>query len=410
MEQLAAVALAIVLIPVLLKFKVPVGPALILLGVLAGILGGLSPEGMAGALWDVFAVPSTLSSVLVVIEIGMLGALMARYGILDRMEDALLELIPFPKLLMMLFPALVGALQAPGGAALSAPLVDRLGTEMGLTKGQRSNTNVVCRHVLMLLAPFSANLIVVQSVAPQVPILKLALLCVGFVLLSQIAAYYFFLRRGHAIPTPEVDGKGRWRAFWRFNLTFSPVYLIIVLNGLFHVPYTIAIVCSIALIYFLGGREDYLRQVAKSFSPNLAVMIVGVYFFQNIVGRMDDLLALFQELVSAQSDLAFLVTTAAVGTIFGLATGLMYLPLGVLVPIVVSGAYSSEWDMLIHLFYAFLWCFIGYYFSPIHLCQLLTDKEVGCSPGERYRTYLPFFILFPASVIVLYGIYSLLLI
>ena len=409
MEQLIAVALAVILIPLLLKFKIPVGAALIILGMFAGIVGGLSSMDISSALWDVFLVPSNLSSVLIVIEIGMLSVLMAHYGILDQMETALREFLPFPKLLMMLFPAVVGALQAPGGAALSAPLVNRLGTEMGLTRGQRANTNVICRHVLMLLAPFSANMIVVQSVAPEVPIMKLALLNLGFVLLSQIAAYYFLLRNGRTVSEPEVSGKKRLHAFWKFNVTFSPIYLIILLNGLFHVPYTAAILCAIGLVFFLGGREDFPRQVFRSFSWNLAILIVGVYFFQNIVGRMGDLLALFEHLVSAQSELAFLVTAAVVGTIFGLATGLMYLPLGVLVPIVANAAYPSEWEMMVRLFYVFLWCFIGYYFSPIHLCQLLTDKEVGCTPGERYRTYLPILFLFPLFTVGLYLLYSLFL-
>ena len=65
--------------------------------------------------------------------------------------------------------------------------------------------------------------------------------------------------------------------------------------------------------------------------------------------------------------------------------------------------------MMVRLFYVFLWCFIGYYFSPIHLCQLLTDKEVGCTPGERYRTYLPFLFLFPLFTVGLYLLYSLFL-
>jgi hypothetical protein len=95
--------------------------------------------------------------------------------------------------------------------------------------------------------------------------------------------------------------------------------------------------------------------------------------------------------------------------LFGIATGLMYLPLGVLVPIAMNLPYASETHRLIALSYTFCWCFIGYFFSPIHLCQLLSDQETGCTVGERYRTYIPFLIILPIIPAALYFVYSLVL-
>ena len=104
-----------------------------------------------------------------------------------------------------------------------------------------------------------------------------------------------------------------------------------------------------------------------------------------------------------------MVTVAVVGTLFGVATGLMYLPMGVLIPVVAGAAYASEMEMLIHVSYTFLFCFIGYFFSPLHLCQLLSDKETGCTVEERYRTYLPLLPTLPAIAVVLFFLYTLLL-
>ena len=124
---------------------------------------------------------------------------------------------------------------------------------------------------------------------------------------------------------------------------------------------------------------------------------------------MDDLLALFAALINGQSSLMFLTMVAVVGICFGLATGLMYLPLGVLIPIVVAAPHASEMALLVDLFYAFIWCFIGYLFSPLHLCQLLSDKETGCTVGERYKTYLPLMVVLPILVVALYFLYKLIL-
>lgn len=409
MQQLFAVALAVLCIPVLLKFKIPIGPTLLILGVVAGAAGGLAPGVIAQAFANVFLEESSRSSVLIVIEIGMLSVLMSHYGLLKRAEEALRKLIPSPRLIIMLMPAMVGALQAPGGAALSAPFVNRLGTEMGLTKGQRANVNVVCRHVLMMLVPFSANMIIVKSVAPGVDIFKLAMLNLGFVALMQVTGYFVLLRKSRPMEREEVTGREWLGALGEFALTLSPIYMVIVLNMAFSLPYTVALVFSGLLVFLLSDKKDFLGWLGRSFNKGLAVMIVSVYFFQNIVGDMEGLLALFGALISGHSSLVFMVMVALVGLVFGLATGLMYLPLGVLIPIVMNAPHSGEMAQLIDLFYVFCWCFLGYFFSPIHLCQLLSDKEVGCTVGERYRTYLPMMLIVPVIPVALYLAYTFLL-
>lgn len=409
MLQLFVVVVAIAGIPVLIRRKLSVGVSLLILGLLAGILGGLSPVVIARALIDVFAVPSTLSSVLVVIEIGMLSVLMNHYQLLKRMEDAMRKLFSNARLIIMLLPAMIGALQAPGGAVLSAAFTNHLGEEMGLTPAQRANVNVVSRHTLMLFAPFTTNMVVVKSMAPNVDIFKLGLLNLGFVVAMQAAGYFFLLRKSKPLELPPVSGGERWKALGEFFLTFSPILLVILLNTILKIPFPVALLGSILLVFLIGDRKDFGHWLVRSFSVSSALLIIGVYFFQNIVGSMEGLLALFTRLVNGESMIVFLVTVAVVGTLFGVATGLMYLPMGVLIPVVAGAAYASEMEMLIHVSYTFLFCFIGYFFSPLHLCQLLSDKETGCTVEERYRTYLPLLPTLPAIAVVLFFLYTLLL-
>lgn len=409
MQQLIAIILAIACIPILLKRKLTLGPTLLILGAGAGLIGGLSPAAVGRAFGDVFLVWSNLSSVLVVVEIGMLSALMTHYGILKRMEQALRKLIPNARAIIILLPAMIGALQAPGGAALSAPFVNQLGAEMGMTRAQRSNTNVVARHFLMLFAPFVTNMVIVQAAVPGVNILKLGLLNLGFALLDQTAGYFFLVRRTKKIEVEPVRGGERLRALGEFLLTFSPILIVILLNTILKLPFPAALIGSFVIVFLLGDKKEFLSRLVKSFNPKQAVMIVGVYFFQNVVGSMEDLLALFGGLIGGDSKLVFLVMVAVVGAMFGLATGMMYLPLGVLLPIAAAIPHVNEMALLVDLFYVFIWCFIGYFFSPIHLCQLLSDQETGATVGERYKTYLPLMITMPILPVALYFLYSLLI-
>lgn len=409
LTQLFAVILAIVCIPVLMTRKIPVGPTLIILGALAGLIGRLGMATIFKALTDIFTVFPTLSSVLVVVEIGMLSVLMSHYGILNRAEDALKRMIPSARAIIMFMPALVGVLQVPGGAALSAPFVNTLGREMGLTPAQRSNVNVICRHVVMLLLPFSTSMIIVYSLVPDASIFRLGLLNLGFVILMQLSCYILLLRKTKRIEMPAVTGAERLKALGEFVLCMLPVYLVIVLNKVFKLSYAAALPFSILVVFIMGDKKEFLRQMWRSVSLNLATMIIGVYFFQNIVSSSKDLLRLFESLIGGQSQWVFLALMAVVATVFGIATGLMYLPLGVLVPIAMSLAYESETQRLIALSYTFCWCFIGYFFSPIHLCQLMSDQETGCTVGERYRVYIPFLIIIPIIPLVLYFAYRFIL-
>lgn len=409
MIQLLSIVAATFMIPVLTKMKLPVGPTLMILGASAGLVGGLTAGTVVQAFLDVFVVPSILSSVLTVIEIGMLSTLMDHYGLLKRMENALRVLIPSPRLVIMLMPTMVGALQAPGGAALSASFVNRLGTKMGLSNAQRADINVISRHTLMLFAPFSVNMVIVQSTAPHVDIIKLGLLNLGFVILMQITGYFFILRGSQPIGQPQVGGRERQKAMLELLLSISPIFIVILLNTMLKIPFPAALAVSVLLVFLLGDRREFPRWLLRSFNVSLAVLIIGVYFFQNIVGHMTDLLALFEGLVSGQSRFAFLFGVAGVGLLFGFATGLMYLALGVLTPIVASAPYGSEIEMLIHLSYAFLWCFIGYFFSPLHLCQLLSDRETSATAGERYRVYLPIIPILAVLPLLFYFFYTMLL-
>ncbi len=409
MRQLIAVLLAIACIPVLLKRKIAVGPTLLLAGILAGGLAGILPAAILEAFTDVFTNRASLSSVLIVIEIGMLSYLMNCYGILKEAETALRILVPNPRAIIMLMPTMVGALQAPGGAALSAPFVNNLGKEMGLSKAQRANINMIARHVLMLLLPFSTNMLIVHDLVPDLSIPGLAALNLGFVVLMQASGYFFLLRSSQPIDMPKSAPPERLKALGRLLFALAPIYLVIMLKAIFNIPYTAALIFSMLAVFFMSNKEDFRRRLIASFNRNTAMMIVGIYFFQNIVGGMDEMLELFRRLIGGQTGWAFLALVALAGTVFGLATGLMYLSVGILIPIAASLPYASEGARLIALSYTFCWSFLGYYFSPIHLCQLLTDQEVGCTVGERYRNYLPFMVVLPAITVMLYFVYHLIL-
>ena len=146
MRQFVGLALAFILLPVILKVypkvfkgkKAPLGPILILTGLIIALVGGLPFGKIGDSFVRVFTTFSTLQTLIVVVEIGVLGSILKKYGILERIVRALEQLIPSKKALIMILPGIMGMLPVPGGAFLSAPFVDQLGTELKMSGEQKS--------------------------------------------------------------------------------------------------------------------------------------------------------------------------------------------------------------------------------------------------------------------------------
>ncbi len=406
MQQLFAVLLATVLIPVLLRKNLSVGTTLLILSPIAGLVGGLGVPVIVDIFVNIFITSSILSAVIIVVEIALLGKLMAHYGLLAKAELQLKKAIPNSKIIIMLMPAMIGMIQAPGGAALSAPFVDNLGSEMKISPNNRSNLNVICRHVAILIMPFSTSILIVKGFVPDLNVGLLILMNFGFVLAMQGAGYFFILRKAESIEIEKAPAAERLSALLGLCVTLSPILVIIGLNLFFGINYAISSAVAILWVFVLGGREEFAKQVVKSFDFNILTMIVGVYFFQGIVTNSTELIDIMTSWMLNSSEFMLLFLILFIATLFGLVTGLYMMSLGILVPILLSMTFTSDAQLTVYIFYTFVCSFVGYYFSPIHLCQLLTDKHVGCPVSERYKAYMPVLISMVVSPVLLFFVYG----
>ncbi|MFZ5634742.1 MAG: DUF401 family protein [Bacillota bacterium] len=90
---------------------------------------------------------------------------MNAYGSLDRLITIMGRIFPDKRYLLAFFPAAIGMLNVPGGAVLSLPLVDRAGSDIGLSPEQKAATNLLYRHFWFFVYPFYTSMIVLQRLA-----------------------------------------------------------------------------------------------------------------------------------------------------------------------------------------------------------------------------------------------------
>ena len=407
-RQFLAIAVAFALMPLWTKKKMGFGPMLLLTGLILSLIAGLAPLTMAENFIKIFTTASTFKTIIVVVVVGMLGALMKRYGILDKIVDALKELISSQKAIITVLPAVIGMLSVPGGAALSIPFVDKIGEDMKMPGEVRSVINLSFRHIAMFLLPTSTSIIMVTTVIPDVNLYGLIAMNLGFVILMQSTSYFLYVRKFPDVKTKTSGNK--LKAFGRLMLYLSPIYMVVVFNGVFGIEMYISVMLSLLLILLFWGHKDvkdYAKVAYKGISVSTFMMLVGVYFVQNTVKSLNEVMNGVTVLFNNASGFSVLLVIAAAAVLFGLTTGLSMVPLGIILPLINNLPLSPN-EKMIYCSFIFVWSFLGYYFSPLHMCHLLTVKHVGCGNGRVYKEYSKLIPCLAVYSFVLFYVYSFL--
>jgi len=415
MRQFLAILIAFLLMPFWRKKKLGFGPTLLLTGCILSLIAGMEIPRAVGAFTGVFTTPNTVYTIIAVILVGVLGNLLKQYGILDRIVADLKVVVHNKKAIIMLLPAVMGLLSVPGGAHLSAPFVDSVGGEIGLPPQRRAALNLSFRHIAMFILPFTSSMIFITTVIPDINLYHLIALNAGFVVCMQLGAYFFYLRDAKSERTPAAGDKGK--ALLDLILYLSPVYMVMVFNAILNrvapvqVPMCASVFLCIILTFFLIGSEkkNFLKHCWGGVSFSTLGMLVGVYFVQNLIKNLDAVISAINLAFSTSSGFTILLIVAVAAILFGLTTGLSLVPMGIILPLVATLPLSYEMRLL-YTFFVFIWSFLGYYYSPLHLCQLLTIQYMKVDSLSVYKEHAKMVPYLMVVSFVLFYLYQFLLI
>ena len=414
MRQFAGIVISFVLLLVMLKGypkisggkKAPLGPVLFITGLVMAVIAGLSAGTMVNSFVNIFTTFSTLQTLIVVVEIGILGNILKQYGILEKIVHALEKLIPSKKALVMIMPGIMGLLPVPGGAFLSAPFVDSIGNDLKMSGDQKTAVNLYFRHFSMFVLPYNTTMLTIGSILPAVNIYLVMGLCLPFVAVLLGGAYLFYVR---SAPGAKVEGAGLSGTALKDVLWYlSPIYMALVFNTLFGLDMYVSILICILLTFFMIGKDksNYVATIVKGIGVDTVLMLVGVYYMQNIIKGLDVVMASVGSMFVGQSMIGFIVIVPLVGLAFGLSTGLSLVPMGILLPF-VAAMDLPVMTQTIYAIYILLWSFLGYYFSPFHLCQLLSIKYMGCETKTVYRQHVKMMPVLCAAGVILFLVYKM---
>ena len=347
----------------------------------------------------------TLELILIVNFINMLATIMKENRDMEKLVDSLGGILPKGGIIASI-PALFGLLPIQGGALFSAPLIEREGKEVGISKEDLSLLNVWFRHVLFLVYPLSATMILLSGftgrniysfIFLQVPSFIMMIL-IGLALLNGCSPKKDLLRK----KKEDNDLKGL--------LYFIPILLVVLVSVPLSVLLKFPSTGSLLISLFLGILSLLLIDrvplkkiphfIKEGFSPRFSLAIIGIMVFRELFSRSE--FTEFLKSLSHSNFPPFLLITL-VPLLFGFSMGHNLVAVSLSYPILEPLFPSAGLNLTSLASLIYMSSFMGYLFSPVHLCVVVTCEYFKTDLWKMYKKFIP------ASLAVLAGHVTMLL-
>ena len=397
MIELLKLGLVLFLLIFLIKKKVPVGISLLGGAILVGILFGMPLYGILRESVSAALDGQTLRLLAMVILIIFFGNLLRLIENMRDLARALESLVKNTKMVLMILPATIGLLPMPGGALMSAPMVEEVGARKGLSPEIKTTMNYWFRHVWEYCFPLYHGIILsagilgvgLWKIAEAQIVLTFAMILLGLV----------FCTRKVKLPGDDVKLEEELnKPFLLLVKSIWPVMLVVILNLFLKVDLIIALIFVIVLLILLRKvkSKNVFGILRETVTFDVVILIFGIMIFKGLLEGSGAV-----EVMPEQMMLLGVPKAAVTGIIpltVGLLTGVTSAFVGVSYPILLPFLIPDQVDWgLVMLLYA---CgFMGVMLSPVHFCLILTKDYFKADLWKVYKLILP-----PALLLILFAV------
>lgn len=360
-----------ILIVVLLRFKVLIGPAILSGGLLIWLFESRSFEKLWVAFTETLTMQRTWDLLLCLYFVMCLEVELRKSGSLHGMVVTLRNIFSSNKVTLAFMPAFLGLLPSMGGARFSAPIVQEASEGIAVDDEQKSAINLWFRHIFEFSNPLMPGVILACGIA-NVSIGDL-IDQVGWVTILCFVLGWIFLIVPLKITDPEKatntqhDRTIDWKSL---ILAFGPIVTSFLLIVAFDVQAALAmglVVVAFIPLYFWFKRPISVKSVfTESLDKKLFFNVVCIlYFIQllTVIGTLDEIVNVFNNSALPQA-----VIIACLSFIFGVMTGMGQGYIAIVMPIVALMAPGN----IVLVGIAMVYGMAGQMVTPTHLCILVT--------------------------------------
>jgi integral membrane protein (TIGR00529 family) len=384
LDPITALLVSFTLLGIMLYKRVSIGVTLVASSIAMSLLS-MNLSDVATVFIETSLDPTTISLVLVTIGIMLLSQLYKETHTLDILSRSFGGLFRNPKFVVSALPALLGLLPVPGGALMSAPLVEKEAEKLGLEGAKKTYLNVWFRHIIFPIYPMS-QLLILTAALTGISITPIILGQIPVVVTMTAVGYLTVLRtaspRNGMIPNAKFQ-----KNLSDFVYSFLPILAMILTVAFFRIDVVIAAGVGILMLTLITKPPS--RTLVRAFlnpAPyKIALAAFGAMLLRSVTMASGASGILGQAIASWNVNEVVLLATipATLAFLIGSPSGGIALS----VPIIASVAkFSAAGASLLYIS-----AFLGYLVTPIHLCLALTADYFRCSLNRVYRLLVPSF-------------------
>lgn len=398
MNVFLLIAAAIILIVVLLRFKCPIGPAILAGGALLWLFEDPTLRALTEAGHDMLTMNRTYDLLFALYFVMCLEIQLRRSGTLKGMVDALNRFFSSTKVVISSMPAFLGLLPSVGGARFSAPIVETACEGMDIKPESKAAINFWFRHICEFASPIIPGMILGCAIA-HVSVADLVIHLFWMSVVAFATGWFVMVR---PLKFEEKRRKAELSSEQRINvvLAIAPVLLSVVLMMAFNLSAALAMGAVVVLlipVLLMMKRGVSVKDVFVGAADWRLLLNVGcILFFIQLLeatGILHQIITCFEG-----SALPVPVIIALTSFVIGILTGMSQGHVAIVMPI-VAGLMPGSLDLA---GVAMVFGVAGQMITPTHVCLTIT---IDYFKSDFFKTLVPV-ILAEAIVLVVFSAWT----
>ncbi|MCD6330843.1 MAG: DUF401 family protein [Thermoplasmata archaeon] len=316
-----------------------------------------------------------LALIAIVVMIKMLAVILQESGLLEGVINTMKQKLSYKGMLIAI-PSILGLLPVPGGALLSAPLIDVHGKVANVGKELLMAINLWYRHIWFIIFPLATPLVLLADLSGYNIFMIIVMQIPIFFLL--FITGYFFVRKVKAVEEKKVVVETEYKGLLPIVI---PVAIATPLSFFIstYSAFLISLPIGIATALIMAKKREF-AMLKKGISITLAIAIYGIMLLKNIIFEAGIPKIISSHLIHMPS----YITIALLSFTIGLVTAHNLAAIGILYPIL-----SPFLDSINMVDLLYISSFMGYLISPIHPCVVLTYDYFKPKFLQAYKLLLP---------------------
>ncbi len=295
-----------------------------------------------------------------------------------------------------LSPALIGLLPMPGGALVSAPMVEEVVKDENLTPELKTFANYWFRHIWEFFWPLYQGFILTVAVF-EIKATQLMANQFYFTFIAAALGYILLWKSFKRLPPSHPERTGR-EALKDFLYGSWEILLIILLILLAKLPlaFSLALVVSLSILVSFPLKKA-AKLLPRAFNYKILLLIFSVMVFKGLV-KDSTLFPALTRAVSSDPRWALPLMVLLPFSI-GFLTGVNSAFVGIAFPLFIPMV-GKNIDGISLLYIS---GFAGVLLSPLHLCLVLSAEFFGAKLIKVYKYIFPAVAALLILAIIIFG-------